>query len=938
MKKQVLLLFIGITSVFTYSQNGIISGKITDAEGNLSLPGATISLNDGERYTISNHMGNYEFLNIPAATYLLEVHYMGYQTFQQEITVLSGQNLRLNIVLTTEAESLDQVLVIGDRLRGQAKALNQQKNNQNITNIISSDQVGRFPDANVGDALKRVSGITIQNDQGEARNIIIRGLAPNLNSVTINGDRIPSAEGDNRNVQMDLIPSDMISSIEVNKTLTPDMDADAIGGSVNLILRSAPNGERISATLAGGYSQIREKGNYTAGLVYGNRFANDKVGLILSGSYNNNNFGSDNVEAVWAEDDFGNVFVEEKDIRKYDIQRIRTSVALALDYNYNSNNTLYLNAMYNERYDRENRYRASYRGIEPIYDDNDNIIGYEGDIRRQTKGGIDDKKNKGTRLEDQNVQSYSIGGEHLLSPKLDFDWSVNYSTASEDRPNERYIEFHNRDLLMGMNLSDPRKPLITSAGDNQLEDYSLREITQNHDYTEEEEVAVSFNFRVPFSILSDQKGRLRFGGKIRVKEKLRNNIFYEYEPLSDIENITSVSLVYWNGDNWQAGSQYIPGYFVSKDYLGGLDLGNPTLFESEAVPAEYLSTNYMAQEGIYAAYLRWDQDFSSKFSMIAGVRMELTYIDYQGNYVMDEEDLIGEINNHNNYINLLPSISFKYDIQDNLILRTAFSTALARPNYYELAPYVNVISEDEEIFAGNPELDATYSYNVDLMIEKYFKSVGILSGGVFYKKLNDFIYKSGIEGYTREMFSENFPNQSNPIPAGENWYLTQSQNGESVDLYGFEVAVQRQLDFLPGSFLKNFGFYINYTYTKSEADGITNEDGDKREGLGLPGTAPHMFNGSLSWENKRFSARVSLNYASDYLDELGGNEFEDRYYDEQLFLDANASYKITDYLRIFAEANNLTNQPLRYYQGISERTMQMEYYTPRFNLGVKFDF
>ncbi|UZJ63086.1 TonB-dependent receptor plug domain-containing protein [Sphingobacterium sp. KU25419] len=135
--------------------------------------------------------------------------------------------------------------------RGQAKALNQQKNNQNITNIISSDQVGRFPDANIGDALKRVPGITMQNDQGEARNIIIRGLAPHLNSVTLNGDRIPSAEGDNRNVQMDLIPSDMISTIEVNKTLTPDMDADAIGGSVNLITRASPNGKRLSATIAG---------------------------------------------------------------------------------------------------------------------------------------------------------------------------------------------------------------------------------------------------------------------------------------------------------------------------------------------------------------------------------------------------------------------------------------------------------------------------------------------------------------------------------------------------------------------------------------------------------------------------------------------------------------------------------------------------------------
>src|SRR5690606_37844237 len=162
-----------------------------------------------------------------------------------------------------------------DFLRGQAKALNQQRNNANITNIISSDQVGRFPDANIGDALKRVPRITMQNDQGEARNIIVRGLSPELNSVTINGDRIPSPEGDNRNVQMDLIPFDMISTIEVNKTLTPDMDADAIGGSVNLITRAVPNRERISATLSGGYAPIRDKGLYNGAFIYGNRFVDN---------------------------------------------------------------------------------------------------------------------------------------------------------------------------------------------------------------------------------------------------------------------------------------------------------------------------------------------------------------------------------------------------------------------------------------------------------------------------------------------------------------------------------------------------------------------------------------------------------------------------------------------------------------------------------------
>ena len=150
--------------------------------------------------------------------------------------------------------------------------------------------------------------------------------------------------------------------------------------------------------------------------------------------------------------------------------------------------------------------------------------------------------------------------------------------------------------------------------------------------------------------------------------------------------------------------------------------------------------------------------------------------------------------------------------------------------------------------------------------------------------------------------------------------------------------MQRQLDFIPGAFWKGLGVYVNYTYTHSKAKGITNEDGVERTDVGLPGTAPHMFNGSLSWENKRFSARVSMNYASHYIDELGGNAFEDRYYDNQLFLDANASYKITSQLRIFAEANNLTNQPLRYYQGIPDRTAQVEYYRPKFNMGVKFDF
>jgi TonB-dependent receptor len=166
----------------------------------------------------------------------------------------------------------DEVLVLGDRLKGQAKALSQQKNLMNISNIVASDQIGRFPDANIGDALKRVPGITIQQDQGEARDVIIRGIAPQLNSVTINGERVPSAEGDNRKIQLDLIPSDMIQLVDMNKALTPDMDADAIGGSVNLLTRTVPNGTRISGTLGSGYNFLSNKPIWTGGIIAGKRF------------------------------------------------------------------------------------------------------------------------------------------------------------------------------------------------------------------------------------------------------------------------------------------------------------------------------------------------------------------------------------------------------------------------------------------------------------------------------------------------------------------------------------------------------------------------------------------------------------------------------------------------------------------------------------------
>ncbi|MGC3972129.1 MAG: TonB-dependent receptor [Pirellulales bacterium] len=228
------------------------------------------------------------------------------------------------------------------------------------------------------------------------------------------------------------------------------------------------------------------------------------------------------------------------------------------------------------------------------------------------------------------------------------------------------------------------------------------------------------------------------------------------------------------------------------------------------------------------------------------------------------------------------------------------------------------------------------------MVENYFKSVGLVSGGVFYKKLDKFFYTYIDNNYTTEKFAADFPGVTNPIAAGDRWDFSQRRNGDGATVYGFEVAVQRQLDFLPG-FWKGFGVYLNYTYTHSKADGIYDASGTLvRSNVKLPGAAPHIFNTSLSYESKKVVVRLSGNYTAAYVDDsddAGYNEdsFFDRYYDKQFFLDANASYAINPKWRIFAEANNLTNQPLRYYQGVKGRTAQVEYYGPKFNLGVKFD-
>ena len=316
---------------------GAIRGRIID-NTKQTLPGASIYIEKLHTGVTSDVNGFYTFPNLDPGTYTVKVTYVGYSPVELKITIPEGKTLDKDVILNEGLEL--QEVVVGGAFQGQRRAINSQRSNLGITNVVSADQVGKFPDSNIGDALKRISGINVQYDQGEARFGQVRGTSADLSSVTINGNRVPSAEGETRSVQLDLIPADMIQTIEVNKVVTPDMDADAIGGSINLVTKNSPYKRTIAATAGTGYNWVSDKAALNLGFTYGDRFFNDKLGLMVSASYQNNPAGSDDVEMAYERNEDGEVVLDEYEVRQYYVTRERQSYSLALDWEINANHKI----------------------------------------------------------------------------------------------------------------------------------------------------------------------------------------------------------------------------------------------------------------------------------------------------------------------------------------------------------------------------------------------------------------------------------------------------------------------------------------------------------------------------------------------------------------------------------------------------------------------
>lgn len=922
MRKEYFLLALFVISQFTYAQTSSLKGRVLDSNG-FPLPGATVEASPSGQVVSADFDGFFNLIDLDGDQ-TVKITYLGFDTFEKIVSIAEGETSSLTFTLTATADELDEV-VISVFQDGIIKGLNKQKSDLNITNVVSADQIGKYPDDNVGDVIKRIAGVSMQGDQGEARNIVMRGLGPGLNSVTLNGERIPSAEGDNRNIQLDLIPSAMVQSIEVNKTLTPDMEADAIGGSVNLITRSKPSGFRANITAAGGGQPIRSGGyNSNFAVIVGDKIS-DKLSYTFSGTLQTKDYGSDNIEFEWNDpsDWADDGPLNEMDIRRYDVKRTRRSASLNFDYELDDNNSLYFKSIYNHRDDWENRYRMRVRSIDMNSDGSGSAT-----IRRQTKGGINDDRNDGTRLEDQRTQKFTLGGDHQFG-KLAVDWKVSASKASEERPNERYVRYQSDEDIpfTSIDLADYEFPSFNWDGGlwNDPSNYEFRWAQDAFKLTEEEH----FVFRVDFELPIGDNDKVKFGFKQNTKTKMRDDVWYEYEENSDgdalLGNLDTVPNFDATISGYEPGNQYQSGIFMTASALGNLSFGGANGdFFTEYPLDEFGAGNYDADESITAAYAMATLK-NGNVTAIVGARLEATSIDYSG-FEYDDEEMstpadLNSVSGSSTYTNILPNLTLQWDVTDNFNLNFAATQSLARPAYFDLVPYVS-IEEQEEVNIGNSDLKPSLSTNFDLMAEYYFDGFGFLSLGYFNKRIDDWIYR-----YTS--FNESYAGY-------DGVEFSQLRNGARAEVNGLELTYQTR-------FLKNFLFMGNYTFTNSSTGSVVFPDEDPedtvvRSDVPLVGQVDNMYNLSLAYENSKFFIRASYNYSDGSLDEISDDEDFDRYYDEQAFLDVNANYRLNNNWSIFIEGKNLTNQPLRYFQGDESKTMQLEYYNISWVAGLKYDF
>ena len=858
--------------------------------------------------------------------------------------------------LTQEvAEDIEEVIAVGQKA-GLKSALKKQQDSDSVISVIDSDGLGQFPDTTAAEAVRRLSGISVENDQGEGRYVVIRGMSPELNSFSLNGAMLAAPEN-NRAVLLDGLSTDLLSSITVSKTLTPDQDADSIGGRIdfNTLDPLDIDGSYNRLKIESSWNELTENSNNPRMSFTTGRKISSDLAYTFGANYQSRQTISNNNETGFGWEPENNVWFMNDDFeqRYYDLTRERLGFSGEVSFLLNDTTQLYVRGMLNNYNDDEVRFKDEYGKLDMVE------LGATSAKYERVRHDVETRQ----RLESRTLQAISFGGSTELDVRGNFfnvDFDFSYSFAEQDDTDNADATFRceiraDKDKCIDLDgvydgwvgqidWSNPQTPIFTwnSAVPGigavyDLNNYGLDEVEFEKALTQDTINAFKLDFTrdlLRFGFDATEK----FGLKVSEREKdvQIDNSFWGDGGFS-IGNLNPTSPIIWRLPN---------PFFQSASPSAVRNLENQTdLLDYSASASRYASyaEDFITNEDITSIY--YMNTFRGEVAtIILGFRYEITETETFGNDASLNEDGVGGYvcagsfaddvcvisqSSSSKHEFFAPNFTYKLQLDDNLVLRAARWSALSRPKFTASAFRTMVeIEEDDgsidgaKAEVGNPELKPMEATNYDIGLEYYLSDFSYVSLNFFKKFIKNDIYK---------VLSENISYQGVLLDE----YVTYV-NADEGELTGLEFNFQYEFDNLPGMF-------VAFNFTNTEGD---NESPfDRTERIPFRKLSENNANFSIGYDKDKFDLRLAANYRSDYLDVLSQDEDASlnsldysRFTDNFMQLDFTAKYRYSDELTFNLELVNINDEPEYYYWGDRARLSQYDEFGTTVNFGARYSF
>lgn len=989
-----ILIFLSLIPSLFAQGTGSIKGVITDLVADEPLTGANIIVKNTSLGAASDIEGNYIVRGIPEGLHQLVISYIGYKSITIDISIVANRVLEQDISLEPETVSGETVVVTA-QAKGQLEAINQQLSATGITNVVSSAKIQEVPDANAAESVGRLPGISIKRSSGEGNEVVVRGIQPKFNLITINNIRMPSTNQDNTAVGLAGISQYMLDGIEVRKTLRAEDDADVVGGIVDLRLATAPEGLRTNAILEGMYNGLSEElGSYRSSITVSDRFFDSKLGVIaqinLEKADRPNHALSAGYDRSRLETQDEGVYLTDGNYQKNDIVRDRLGATFLLDYKL-PKGKIQLNSIYNnfdeDRWERNDKYTVANgtiganKEMRSVYEDNYTLVN---SFSLETETFYDAILDIGA--------AYTIGNREGYTNAMGFWYDGNLEPPIKSSFYRNPYGKTAYDLI----------PNIIDTGSTP-KNYLLSRLFREDRTFEENEVSFQANLKMPFVINNQLSGSAKVGGKVRLKDR---DFDYSYEGDaggiyggdSDIlqrimEDNPEVVWAPWKvgtGDFYayplyKSGSENILDdkfgmkYFAERKWVDqvverGRASNWANLPQWYQTVASDLANDYNGDEKLYAGYLMLDLTWGKNIFFNTGVRYEKEETNYSGYGVVDiastPNDKLDTLKNSkrtNEF--LLPSATLRYNYSDWGDVRVAYSKSLARPEYYAFIPHYsadirNNLSGGTQAgyftvasgAAGNRFLEPAVSNNLDLIFSFYGNYIGLFTVGGFYKEIDKFFYVKSFKVIDTKADNQVLKDNDYDftVPKGATSIIWQNLENTAY-IRGIEFSWQTNLWYLPEP-LNGIVLGLNYSKISSSAEYYTSRIQQHRpdptkpwiieetridsfQTTSLIDQPNDIFNISFGYDYKDFSMRIAYNFQGKTLSYKSDYVESDGYSQDYSRLDLSIRQKLpVEGLSVQFLLSNITEEVDMSYTYTKDYNNNEQYYGMTGSLGIRYEF